>query len=129
MISTFGYRKGVPVESFPWRVHQFNTCMRGVVYFLEDGDIRVWLEHGRYPKLVGLLPQPKRNYSCKVCAIQNYDNTAIVINQSHHYYIDEPEQEVWFAAWASKVCTIPSKDLQDFVLDDTLLLCYTITVT
>ncbi|BFZ05210.1 hypothetical protein BsWGS_08249 [Bradybaena similaris] len=64
-------KSGKDVESLPWYINEMQTCVTGSVTMLENGEMEVWLLHGRHPREVGLQPRSDKTLEIKatICDI------------------------------------------------------------
>ena len=122
-------KSGIIVYSCPWYVHQLDTCIKGWVYFLPDGQLRISIGHGRYPATVGLAPRDKKSFKFKVCVFEEVEGKDVkVVKDSTGWSFDETSQKVYNATWGHHVGDVSCQSLVDegYVRDGVLLVRYKI---
>ena len=123
-------KSNVAVYSPPWYVEQFDSCLRGHAWFKLNGNICLSLQNGRYPKLVGLEPKPKKTFMLTACVVKKGGNKEHVLKDQTCAYLDESEQRLHCDSWGNQIGDFSCQQLNNdgFVSDDCIVIKYTITV-
>ena len=123
-------KSGVSVYSPPWYIEKLNTCLRGCVTFLPNGNLDIWLYPGRNPKLVGLPPKDKYSYKYKVSVVtDDVDKEKMIKEEYGHGAQDEKEEKV-HAEWGNNIGCVSCESLEKegYIEWDALLLKYDISI-
>ena len=119
------------LPSCPWYIPQFDTCLKGSVWFKSDGSLFVKLIDGRYPKTVGLPPKPRNAFSFKVYVVEDEKKSKVLkLGESQLGELHEAAHGLRLGIWGEWIGSFSCADLKrdGYVKFGTLVIKYVITV-